>query len=153
MRSVLSVVLAINRLCIRLIPPFTMSENRIRRTGIRRSCACSILQTMIPSRKTYSFRCPCSVLGIQPRAAREAGGADRDRTDDLKLAKLALSQLSYGPIQQTKRLVGPGRVERPISRLSGVRSNHLSYEPVCQKTEFEVRDQKVGACEIAKRDR
>ena len=25
------------------------------------------------------------------------GGADRDRTDDLKLAKLALSQLSYGP--------------------------------------------------------
>jgi hypothetical protein len=27
----------------------------------------------------------------------EAGGARRDRTDDLKLAKLALSQLSYGP--------------------------------------------------------
>ena len=26
------------------------------------------------------------------------GGASRDRTDDLKLAKLALSQLSYGPI-------------------------------------------------------
>ena len=27
----------------------------------------------------------------------EVGGADRDRTDDLKLAKLPLSQLSYGP--------------------------------------------------------
>ena len=27
------------------------------------------------------------------------GGASRDRTDDLKLAKLALSQLSYGPAQ------------------------------------------------------
>ena len=26
------------------------------------------------------------------------GGASRDRTDDLKLAKLALSQLSYGPV-------------------------------------------------------
>ena len=26
-----------------------------------------------------------------------SGGANRDRTDDLKLAKLALSQLSYGP--------------------------------------------------------
>jgi len=26
------------------------------------------------------------------------GGARRDRTDDLKLAKLALSQLSYGPV-------------------------------------------------------
>lgn len=26
------------------------------------------------------------------------GGARRDRTDDLKLAKLPLSQLSYGPV-------------------------------------------------------
>jgi hypothetical protein len=32
--------------------------------------------------------------------ARERGGASRDRTDDLKLAKLALSQLSYGPIRR-----------------------------------------------------
>ena len=30
-------------------------------------------------------------------ASCASGGADRDRTDDLKLAKLALSQLSYGP--------------------------------------------------------
>ena len=29
--------------------------------------------------------------------AAQVGGARRDRTDDLKLAKLALSQLSYGP--------------------------------------------------------
>jgi hypothetical protein len=28
---------------------------------------------------------------------RQVGGASRDRTGDLKLAKLALSQLSYGP--------------------------------------------------------
>lgn len=26
------------------------------------------------------------------------GGADRDRTDDIQLAKLALSRLSYGPV-------------------------------------------------------
>ena len=26
-------------------------------------------------------------------------------------------------------MVGPGGVEPPTSRLSGVRSNHLSYEP------------------------
>ena len=32
-----------------------------------------------------------------------AGGADRDRTDDLKLAKLALSQLSYGPGTDDRR--------------------------------------------------
>jgi hypothetical protein len=28
----------------------------------------------------------------------KAGGANRDRTDDLLLAKQALSQLSYGPV-------------------------------------------------------
>ena len=31
------------------------------------------------------------------RTAEGAGGANRDRTDDLLLAKQALSQLSYGP--------------------------------------------------------
>ena len=31
----------------------------------------------------------------------KSGGADRDRTDDLKLAKLPLSQLSYSPIDCT----------------------------------------------------
>ena len=31
------------------------------------------------------------------------GGARRDRTDDLKLAKLALSQLSYGPNPRSTR--------------------------------------------------
>ena len=34
------------------------------------------------------------------------GGARRDRTDDLKLAKLALSQLSYGPSKKPNG--GPG---------------------------------------------
>jgi hypothetical protein len=39
-------------------------------------------------------------VGSKHRASREigVGGADRDRTDDLKLAKLALSQLSYSPL-------------------------------------------------------
>ena len=77
--------------------------------------------------RTFCFSLEFSDLAI--------GGADRDRTDDLKLAKLALSQLSYGPVSGVRagccqyRMVGPGRVERPTSRLSGVRSNHLSYEP------------------------
>src|ERR1700693_407531 len=33
-------------------------------------------------------------------------------------------------VDRRLEMVGPGRVERPTSRLSGVRSNHLSYEPV-----------------------
>ena len=57
------------------------------------------------------------------------GGASRDRTDDLKLAKLALSQLSYGPIGPASAMVGREGVEPSTSRLSGVRSNHLSYRP------------------------
>ena len=34
---------------------------------------------------------------LAARSGDGVGGASRDRTDDLKLAKLALSQLSYGP--------------------------------------------------------
>ena len=57
------------------------------------------------------------------------GGGERDRTDDLLLAKQALSQLSYTPVYETPRhkvyceMVGLGRLELPTSRLSGVRSN------------------------------
>jgi hypothetical protein len=63
------------------------------------------------------------------------GGASRDRTDDLKLAKLALSQLSYGPAPTPAagRLVGRGGLEPPTSRLSGVRSNRLSYRPTAPR--------------------
>jgi hypothetical protein len=39
------------------------------------------------------------------------GGADRDRTGDLKLAKLALSQLSYGPSQGQLQLGLEVRIE------------------------------------------
>ena len=60
------------------------------------------------------------------------GGARRDRTDDLLLAKQALSQLSYGPGCERIALckvVGLGRFELPTSRLSSARSNQLSYKP------------------------
>ena len=39
------------------------------------------------------------------------GGANRDRTDDLKLAKLALSQLSYGPIYRARSYIGTRAVK------------------------------------------
>ena len=78
------------------------------------------------------------------------GGAGRNRTDDILLAKQALSQLSYGPFKEMaapgeaakrqRRLVGPGRLELPTSRLSGVRSNHLSYGPSGSRQ----KDQRLG---------
>ena len=85
---------------------------------------------------------PCA---WRTRMMRETGGASRDRTDDPLLAKQVLSQLSYGPITTKRRpidagrqsethtthmMVGLGRLELPTSRLSGVRSNHLSYRPI-----------------------
>jgi hypothetical protein len=55
------------------------------------------------------------------------GGAGRNRTDDILLAKQALYQLSYGP--KPLELVGLGGLEPPTSRLSSARSNQLSYKP------------------------
>ena len=47
------------------------------------------------------------------------------RTLDPLLARQVLSQLSYAPI-----LMGLSGLEPPTSRLSGVRSNQLSYKPM-----------------------
>ena len=65
------------------------------------------------------------------------GGDNRNRTDGLLLARQALSQLSYTPIwcsalasANFKKLVGSNGLEPSTSRLSGARSNHLSYEPI-----------------------
>lgn len=57
------------------------------------------------------------------------GGGRRDRTDDLLLAKQALSQLSYAPVMvsNTRIMVGQGGLEPPTPRLSSVCSNQLSY--------------------------
>lgn len=76
------------------------------------------------------------------------GGAEGVRTPDPRLAKPMLSQLSYSPgglfpfaVVALRRCscgegldccpvaVGLVRVELTTSRLSGVRSNHLSYRP------------------------
>ena len=46
------------------------------------------------------------VLFLCELACCRNGGARRDRTDDLKLAKLALSQLSYGPDQPCQHMHG-----------------------------------------------
>jgi hypothetical protein len=45
-------------------------------------------------------------------AGHTAGGARRNRTDDLLLAKQALSQLSYGPALRHQRSGngGPGKI-------------------------------------------
>ncbi len=148
----------------------------------RVALAFALLGTLVPcQRSKFSLRecgCPLSCSAKRDRANKD-GGARRDRTDDLMLAKHALSQLSYGPLlfgcaitlpllalgrsrravalaspvvrinareghprcsqaaqcalEQTK-MVGRGGLEPPTSRLSGVRSNHLSYRPISRVT-------------------
>ena len=64
-----------------------------------------------------------------------SGGDSGARTRSLRLAKPALSQLSYipetklGAASRPSGVVGLGGLEPPTSRLSGVRSNQLSYRP------------------------
>ncbi len=66
-------------------------------------------------------------------------GGERARTDDLLRARQALSQLSYTPKNLlcrpaasllNKEVVGLDRFELSTSRLSGVRSDQLSYRPL-----------------------
>ena len=71
-----------------------------------------------PRRRKLAATSPPAPFGLRrgsllsPTRAK-AGGARRDRTDDLKLAKLPLSQLSYGP-----------------NRVSVIRSQGSGKEPV-----------------------
>ena len=53
-------------------------------------------------------------------------GDEEIRTLDPLLARQVLSQLSYIPLS----LMGLSGLEPPTSRLSGVRSNRLSYKPI-----------------------
>ena len=65
------------------------------------------------------------------RDRHRVGGGKRARTADPLLAKQVLFQLSYTPAALTNpRVVGLGRFELPTSRLSGVRSDQLSYRPL-----------------------
>jgi hypothetical protein len=59
------------------------------------------------------------------------GGGERDRTDDLLLAKQALSQLSYTPrpAWESETLVGLVGFEPTTPALSRRCSNRLSYRP------------------------
>ena len=88
-----------------------------------------------------------STPGTRPKF----GGARRDRTDDLMLAKHALSQLSYGPVPEDEcltlmrrirsiKVVVLGRLELPTSRLSSARSNQLSYKPLTLFLEKRIGD-------------
>ena len=69
-------------------------------------------------------------------------GDNEIRTRDPLLARQVLSQLSYTPMFRNgfillyilSYIVGLNGLEPSTSRLSGVRSNQLSYKPVCSNS-------------------
>jgi hypothetical protein len=70
-------------------PFFTMSRKPPLKGAAKRYSSC--LDVIF---KALWALLPASIFGANPGS----GGARRDRTDDLLLAKQALSQLSYGPV-------------------------------------------------------
>jgi hypothetical protein len=60
---------------------------------VKRDALCFLGVLFDCQRTSWLLRCARARL-----RARNFGGADRDRTDDLRLAKPALSQLSYSPL-------------------------------------------------------
>ena len=75
----------------------------------------------------------CNAFLPQPAQLHDSlsNGDGEIRTLDPLLARQVLSQLSYAPI-----LMGLSGLEPPTSRLSGVRSNQLSYKPILKSFDF-----------------
>src|SRR5512139_3162732 len=72
-------------------------------------CPCYLDQTLPAlSKNENSVQCQCTVsetafhASMTPTTVTYFGGGERDRTDDLLLAKQALSRLSYTPSQRSK---------------------------------------------------
>ncbi len=85
-------------------------------------CVVKVVRTPIE----WSLYCMCLARSSSLNRAGPCGDKGT-RTPDLRLAKAPLSQLSYIPTRCTR--VGLMRLEHMTSRLSGVRSNQLSYRP------------------------
>jgi hypothetical protein len=67
-----------------------------------RECS-SRIYSLFTMTNSVTYRRPDGRQSAKPDKFRGSGGARRDRTDDLKLAKLPLSQLSYGPFFESLR--------------------------------------------------
>ena len=71
-------------------------------------------------------------IGDAPSTINQSGGARRDRTDDLMLAKHALSQLSYGPfllsLKRRRRHPSPWLSRHQARRPFGLATPSASIE-------------------------
>ena len=90
----------------------------------------------IPVRHPKPAHLPCGRRGLPSRSTKDTALSARLRAPRYGAApfalraKLACQAEARLPSPSGRRLVGLGRLELPTSRLSGVRSNHLSYRPM-----------------------
>ena len=150
MRSVLSVVW-INRLCEPANPAFTMSKIR---ENSWRTNALVVFEADCFRRSNVAVRVEPLACRAVARAASEGwwsqSGSNR-RPHACKARALPTELWPLGQKAEYRKqgsdtrflfsvlwMVGPGRVERPTSRLSGVRSNQLSYRPFAKLTYLSV---------------
>ena len=101
---------------------YVVVDSNVRMICVSSSCSGRALDNVHSRPREY--------LLYRPRAASRkcfvGSGAEGIRTPDLRRAKAALSQLSYGP---ARRRVGQPGIEPGTSVLSGLRSSRLSYWP------------------------
>ena len=79
-----------------MIPLLRLAQSGKRYSSSRNT---EIVQTLAGNRSRWSV----NMIADEAIADEANGGARRDRTDDLMLAKHALSQLSYGPNPAVRR--------------------------------------------------
>ena len=111
-------------------PPAPPHERREEGEGRRHPCQSAGRQGTSPERPVAHHHHTMSRVKErlpplrQPTGSSTQGGCP-------KLPSFTAPELMSSPEgEQRPGLVGPGRLERPTSRLSGVRSNQLSYRPV-----------------------
>ena len=75
------------------------------------------------------FGCKPIVSPVCLKTFNGPGGDEGARTPDIRLAKAALSQLSYIPSFAAGKVVGLTGFEPVTPVLSGLCSNQLSYRP------------------------
>src|SRR3954462_11339953 len=78
---------------------------------------------------------------------RERAEGPQGRPADRAHARESLRGRMRPPAPEANDMVGLGRLERPTSPLSGVRSNHLSYKPEDEDRPAEARPPSRGVRE------
>src|SRR5690349_25087514 len=92
-----------------------------------RNHACSALVRTAHAKRCFRGRIGLDNCSIQRRSSIPSGGARRDRTDDLMLAKHALSQLSYGPV--TRRRMLQAKLDRHMHSIKWWAWEDLNFRP------------------------